>query len=119
VTVVTGHRRAGEAPIDWATFGRTGCTLVVLMGMSERAEIAGSLIAGGLSPDTPVAIIERGTQQRQRECRGVLIDLPHVDATAPATIVIGAVAAIRGATYAPQGSNFATARFGSRPAPRT
>jgi uroporphyrin-III C-methyltransferase len=119
VTVLTGHRPSGEVPIDWASFGRSQSTLVILMGMSERAEIAGSLIAGGMSPDTPVAIIERGTQEHQRDHRSVLSDLPHVDAAAPATIVIGAVAAIRGATYLPRVRDGALANLGNRPAPRT
>ena len=49
-TVVTGHRRAGEPDVDWRSLARVGGTVVVLMGVSQRATIAAELIAGGLDP---------------------------------------------------------------------
>jgi uroporphyrin-III C-methyltransferase len=99
VTVVTGHRVSGETVVDWATLGRAGSTLVVVMGMSERRSIAQGLIGGGLNPSTPVAIIEQATRAAQRVMRGCLRDLADLPGEAPATIVIGAVAAIDAASY--------------------
>ncbi len=101
VTVVTGHRRQGEPPVDWCALAKAGSTLVVLMGMSERASIAQSLMDGGLSPDLPVAVVERATQVDQRVSRGRLDELAELPGQAPATIVIGAVAAIRAAKFLP------------------
>jgi uroporphyrin-III C-methyltransferase len=105
VTVVTGHRRDGEPPVDWAALGemasRVGSTLVVLMGMAERRTIAESLVAAGLPPETPVAIVERATRTDERVVRGQLSELADLRAAAPATIVIGLVAAIQAATFHP------------------
>jgi uroporphyrin-III C-methyltransferase len=56
-TVVTGHRRAGEQDIDWRALARVSGTVVVLMGVSQRATIAAELLAGGLDPATPVAAV--------------------------------------------------------------
>jgi uroporphyrin-III C-methyltransferase len=92
-TVVTGHRRAGEAEIDWRALARFGGTIVVLMGVSQRATIAGELIAGGLDPATPVAAIRSATTGDQVTLRCRLADLPDVDVRSPAVLVIGAVAA--------------------------
>jgi uroporphyrin-III C-methyltransferase len=93
-TVVTGHRRAGEAEIDWRALARFGGTIVVLMGVSQRATIAGELIAGGLDPATPVAAIRSATTGDQVTLRCRLADLPDVDVRSPAVLVIGAVAAL-------------------------
>jgi uroporphyrin-III C-methyltransferase len=93
-TVVTGHRRAGEPDVDWRSLARVGGTIVVLMGVAQRATIAAELIAGGLAVDTPVAAVHRATTDSQdvRRCR--LDELAGVDVDSPAVIVIGAVAAL-------------------------
>jgi uroporphyrin-III C-methyltransferase len=112
VTVVTGHRRAGaETDTDWEALARVGGTIVVLMGVAERASIAQRLQAGGLPADTPVAVVERGsrTDERIRRCR--LDALAALDVEPPAAIVIGAVAALD-LRPAPIGSG-AGARVGS------
>jgi uroporphyrin-III C-methyltransferase len=100
VTVVTGHRRDGESEVDWVSLAKAGSTLVVLMGVAERESIAVGLLAGGLSPDLPVAIVERATRPDQHVTRGRLAELSSLTAHPPAVIVIGAVAAIEAATYA-------------------
>ena len=48
-TVVTGHRRAGEPDVDWRSLAKVGGTVVVLMGVAQRATIAAELMAGGLA----------------------------------------------------------------------
>ena len=94
-TVVTGHReRGGSDGVEWEALARVGGTIVVLMGVSERAVIASRLIAGGLSADTPVAAIRWGTRPEQHTVRTTLADLGATDIESPATIVIGAVAAL-------------------------
>jgi uroporphyrin-III C-methyltransferase len=101
VTVVTGHRRDGEVEVDWVSLAKAGSTLVVLMGVAERESIAVGLLAGGLSPDLPVAIVERATRPDQTVVRGRLGDLSRLPANPPAVIVIGAVAALDTACYLP------------------
>ncbi len=94
VTIVTGHRADGASPVDWTALARVGGTIVVLMGIERRGEIADELIVGGLSPDTPTAVIESAWTEQQRVVRSSLADLASLDVKAPATIVIGEVAAL-------------------------
>jgi len=96
VTVVTGHSREPAAPgaVDWEALGRAGGTLVVLMGMAHRADIARRLIAAGREPSTPVLVVRLGTTPHQAEVRTTLADLHTVELGPPSTIVIGEVAAL-------------------------
>ena len=93
-TVVTGHRESGKSSnIEWEALAKVGGTIVVLMGVAERAIIATRLMDGGLSADTPVAAVRWGTRAEQETTRTTLGDLGSVSLKAPSTIVIGAVAA--------------------------
>ncbi|HEY0520255.1 MAG TPA: uroporphyrinogen-III C-methyltransferase, partial [Ilumatobacteraceae bacterium] len=92
-TVVTGHRQRGEAAINWHALAQVGGTIVVLMGVAQRAAIAAALIEGGLAPDTPVAAIRYATSEQQHVVRCALSELANAVVESPATIVIGAVAA--------------------------
>jgi uroporphyrin-III C-methyltransferase len=91
-TVVTGHRPAGEPDIDWRALARVGGTVVVLMGVSQRATIAAELIAGGLDPATPVAAVQSATTGDQVAVRCRLDELADAPVRSPAVLVIGLVA---------------------------
>jgi uroporphyrin-III C-methyltransferase len=93
-TVVTGHRRSGERDVDWRSLAKVGGTIVVLMGVSQRAAIAAELINGGLDPATPVAACERATTDQQHVVRCELAHLGATPIDSPAVIVIGPVAAL-------------------------
>jgi uroporphyrin-III C-methyltransferase len=96
-TVVTGHRRHGEPDPDWSALARvvaSGGTLVVLMAVAQRAVIADALMAGGLARATPVAIAQAATTELASSARGTLGELATMPVAPPATIVIGAVAAL-------------------------
>ena len=96
VHIITGHAWAG-APlrIDFEALCRAGGTLVFLMGVSTLPLICHGLQAAGMSPQTPAAVIERGTLPRQRKVVSTLENLPQAAETAqvesPAVIVVGAV----------------------------
>jgi uroporphyrinogen III methyltransferase / synthase len=96
VTVLTGRvgETEGSGDHDWEALARVGGTLVILMGMSNRAAIAAALIAGGRAPDTPVAVIADGTTASERVARTTLARLADVDLGPPAVIVVGPVAAL-------------------------
>ncbi|MFM8825705.1 MAG: SAM-dependent methyltransferase [Actinomycetota bacterium] len=69
-TVVTGHReKGGASAIEWEALARVGGTIVILMGVAERAVIARRLMDGGLAPDTPVAAVRYGTRAEQTVVR--------------------------------------------------
>ena len=94
-TVVTGHRDpTGADDTDWDALARVGGTIVVLMGVAHRGEIAARLIAAGRDGATPVAAIRWGTTAEQLVVRTTLAALGVTAVESPATIVIGAVAAL-------------------------
>jgi len=92
-TVVTGHRRTGEADVDWRALARVGGTIVILMGVSHRRSIAAELTAGGLATGTPVMAVRSATTADEVVVRCRLDELGDVALDSPATIVVGAVAA--------------------------
>ncbi len=93
VTIVAGHRE-GHDDTDWAALARLNGTIVVLMGVEHRSNIADALRAGGRADGTPVAVIERATWESQRTVRTTLAHLALTDVASPALIVIGDVAAL-------------------------
>ncbi|MFM8856222.1 MAG: uroporphyrinogen-III C-methyltransferase [Actinomycetota bacterium] len=92
-TVVTGHRENGGLEgVDWDAIGRLNGTVVILMGVVERGDIARRLMDAGRSTLTPVAVVVNATRADQRVVRSTLGSLIDVDVEAPAVIVIGDVA---------------------------
>lgn len=102
-TVITGHTAvpaSSSAAIGtFSHYAAIDGTLVFLMGVSHLAEIASDLIAGGKSPDTPVAIVEQGTTIRERRTDGTLSTIAKIagerGVSNPAVICVGDVAAFR------------------------
>lgn len=75
-----------------------GVTVVILMGLGRRAELASQLLDVGWGEATPAAIVAEGTLPTQHVWRGTLAELARgracVEGDGPAVIVIGAVAAL-------------------------
>jgi uroporphyrinogen III methyltransferase/synthase len=98
-TVVAGHTRSvdlapGGGGTDWEALARGGGTIVVLMGVAHRGRIAERLMAGGLSPGTPVVAVQWGTSRSQVTRRTTLDQLGATPLAPPVTIVIGEVAGL-------------------------
>lgn len=93
VLVVTGHAELDPA-IDFAALSRSRVTIVILMGVEQRAAHARQLTSAGLGGDTPVAVIERAFTAGERVVLGELAALGAMDVASPAVIVIGEVATI-------------------------
>jgi len=67
LAIVTGHEDPGKSKkVDWKKLATAVDTIVILMGVSNLQSILQSLVDGGRSTQTPVAIVERGTTKRQR-----------------------------------------------------
>jgi len=95
VTIVTAHQDpTHECGLDWDALARTGTTLVILMGAARARLISERLIAGGMRPDMPVAVITSATCPDQQVARTTLADLGVEPVCNPSTIVVGAVAAL-------------------------
>ncbi|HEY9479607.1 MAG TPA: uroporphyrinogen-III C-methyltransferase [Gemmatimonadaceae bacterium] len=101
VTFITGHEdpTKGESGTDWSALARTGGTLVLYMGVRRLPEIVRALAAGGMSLETPAAMVEWGTFPRQRTITatlGTLVDVARREKiAAPSITVIGDVVALR------------------------
>jgi uroporphyrinogen III methyltransferase/synthase len=96
VTIVTGHEEPGAGEtgtVDWDAVARVGGTIVILMGVARIGRIAAALVAGGRSPDTPVAAVQWGTRPEQRTVRATLGTIGDQVLGTPSTIVVGDVAA--------------------------
>ena len=61
VSFVAGQCK-GLTEQDWSGLAGQGRTLVIYMGVATGADIADKLIADGVSPDMPVAVLENGTR---------------------------------------------------------
>jgi uroporphyrinogen III methyltransferase/synthase len=101
VTFVTGHEDPSKDAhtVDWSALARTGGTLVLYMGVRRLSQIASALVAGGLAPDTPTAVVQWGTHAHQRTVVSTLAtlaaDVERERLTAPVITVIGDVVALR------------------------
>lgn len=93
VQFITGHLKDDANQLDWPLLGKATHTLVFYMGLTQSSGIASNLIKFGMNADMPVAIVERGTSQRQRTLQGSLKDLGELSAQAesPSLIIIGEV----------------------------
>jgi uroporphyrinogen III methyltransferase/synthase len=71
-------------------------TLVVLMGISVLPLVAARLLADGWAPDTPVAVIERGTLPWERRVWGTLSQIAQLarqaGVSSPGLVIVGGAA---------------------------
>ncbi|MBS0502248.1 MAG: uroporphyrinogen-III C-methyltransferase [Proteobacteria bacterium] len=94
VSFVAGQCK-GLTDQDWSGLAGKGRTLVIYMGVATGADIAEKLIADGVSPAMPVAVLENGTRPGARAIRSLLADLGGLiereGVKSPAIIVVGEV----------------------------
>jgi len=92
--VVSGHGPEAYEPLLGGLVPGSA-TVVVLMGMGTRPQLAGYLTGIGWKPDTPAAVVVSASRPDQRVWAGTLADLGHdVDDRNhedPGVIVIGEV----------------------------
>ncbi len=96
VSFVAGQCK-GLSEQDWSGLAGKGRTLVIYMGVKTAPQIAEKLMADGLAPDMPLAVIESAARPGMRVLRGPLAALPDLGVRqrvkSPALIVIGEVTA--------------------------
>jgi uroporphyrin-III C-methyltransferase len=94
VSFVAGQCK-GLSEQDWSGLAGKGRTLVIYMGVATCPDIADKLMADGVAPDMPVAVLEKGTLDGSRALKTLLADLgPMVErekVASPAIIVVGEV----------------------------
>ena len=100
VTIITGHENPDKpgSVHNWQALAQSASTLVFVMGMKNLPDIARNLLAAGMDPATPAALVYRGTTPRQRSLVSTLAALPQaaVDQgfSNPSVIVVGKVCSL-------------------------
>ncbi|TCH97680.1 uroporphyrinogen-III C-methyltransferase [Roseococcus sp. SYP-B2431] len=99
VTFVTAHDETGALPaLDWEALARTGGTIAAFMALSRLDELTLRLLAGGLAPSTPVAVVARATHPGESQLRTTLgactLDARRAALPTPALVVIGDVVGV-------------------------
>ncbi len=100
-TVFTGHSDSADShtALRYEQIAKIPGTKVVLMGMDNLADWTKALIAHGMNPETPVAIVHRGTTGRQKSVAGTLANIAQLAAgekfLPPAITIVGDVVTLR------------------------
>ncbi len=102
VHIVTAHaKKNGPLQIDYESLVRLRGTLVFLMGVTALSEVCAGLLAAGIEPDTPAAVVENGARPNQRKAVSTVAALPErareMTLKSPAVIVVGRVCTLSGA----------------------
>lgn len=96
---ITGHLKEGTVDLDWQAMARPRQTVVIYMGLVGLEQICAQLIAHGVSPEMPAAVIQQGTTQKQRVVESTLATLANDVAVAglkpPSLTIIGEVVKLR------------------------
>ena len=97
VIFATGHGE--QEDFDWAPLARTGQPIVLYMAMHRLAEIADALMRGGLSAETPTAVIAAATLPAERIVISTLgcvaADVREEQIEPPAIVVVGEIVSAR------------------------
>ncbi len=97
--IITGHKKKNEVlDIDFELYSKIDGTLVFLMGLSSIDYIISNLIENGKDINTPVAVVENGTRDNQRQVLGVLDNIiqktKNNEIKSPAVIIVGDVCSV-------------------------
>lgn len=99
VRFLTGHLKEGSPELPWHELIYEHQTLVLYMGLVGLERITAQLIAHGLRPDMPVALISKGTTPEQTVLVGTVADIAQkVEGSgiaAPTITIIGEVVRLR------------------------
>ncbi len=92
---VTGHLRDGKLGFNWEALLQPKQTIAIYMGIKGIDVLRQNLIERGMDPDTPAAIVQRGTTPEQKVYVGTVGTLAKIVADneikPPSMIIIGDV----------------------------
>lgn len=98
VRFITGHTKEGNVDLPWASLLDPHQTLVFYMGLVNLQPICTQLIAHGRDPETPAALVEKGTTPQQQVIIGTISTLPELikqqTVEAPTLLIIGGVVSL-------------------------
>ncbi|MEW7977064.1 MAG: siroheme synthase CysG [Candidatus Sedimenticola endophacoides] len=95
VTFVTGHLKDNTMNLNWQQLAQPHQTVVFYMGLLGLPVICERLIAHGVSPQMPIALIQQGTTDKQRVFTGTLANIQQIvereQPKPPTLIIVGEV----------------------------
>jgi uroporphyrinogen III methyltransferase/synthase len=100
-TVFTGHENPADEKTNlrYEQIARIPGTKVALMGTEKLAEWTKSLIAHGMPPETPAAVVQQGTTGKQKSVSGTLATIGALakakKLSSPALTIVGDVVTLR------------------------
>ena len=96
---VTGHLKKGKLDLNWKKLIQPNQTIVFYMGLVSIDIICTQLIANGLDPKTPCALIQQGTTPSQKVYTSIVKDMSELvnekKPLAPTIFIIGFVVSLR------------------------
>ncbi len=99
LTLVTGHTRDGRLDLDFGALARPGQTVAVYMGLATLPDLVAGLVAAGLDPSTPAAIVEGGGTGAARRLDATIGSLAEAargwSMGRPALVIVGEVVGLR------------------------
>jgi uroporphyrinogen III methyltransferase / synthase len=101
-TVFTGHSDSADAAtaLRYDQIAKIPGTKVVLMGTENLGDWTKSLVANGMSPETPAAVVQWGTLGKQKSVSGTLATIAKLTMekkiSPPALTILGDVVKLRG-----------------------
>ena len=99
VTFVTGHLKDGSMNLNWPQLAQPNQTVVFYMGLLGLPIIRDQLIAHGVSPEMPIALVQQGTTENQRVFTATLATIQPIvereQPKPPTLIIVGEVVRLR------------------------
>lgn len=99
VRFVTGHLKDGSTNLPWDDLVSSAQTLVFYMGLTGIRQICEQLIVHGRHPETPIALVQKGTTPDQRVWTGTLASMPGIvdreRPQAPTLTIVGEVVSLQ------------------------
>ncbi len=95
VRFITGHLKDNSCALPWHEFVHPNQTLVFYMGLQGLPVITNALVNHGMSAETPIALVSKGTTRDQRvlvsDLKGIVALANQEAVRAPTLIIIGEV----------------------------
>ncbi len=99
VRFLTGHLRDGSVDLPWPELIHEKQTLVIYMALVGLPEICQRLVAHGMRPSMPIALVAQGTQPGQKVVTGTLETIVEqvrlAQLHAPTLTIVGDVVKLR------------------------
>ncbi len=99
IILATGHAPGSEGDVDWASLARTNQPIIIYMGLSNIDKIANALISGGMSGDTPAAVIQSATTPDERTMVATVATIANrarqAGFASPALLIFGDIISLR------------------------